>query len=241
MLVVYLVYKSILFQIKVFLRPNALFDMLFVLFRKNFSENFADTYSRNNKQSKYLFKLSDDLIVKYTADLVEKGCLNLDILKLIWFPILTVESTELVQDCFVLLSSFFNFGYPAEIPSKSKMKQLYSFRNNTEEDEFEPKVTFTQMVIPFYLPLSDTKLIAQLRAELIEQTKKAITFAIKHKLKSEIPKHFSKLAQKYTFPWGLKAGIFERFSNTLILNTELYFKSHYKNMFQAFNEENSIG
>jgi hypothetical protein len=78
------------------------------------------------------------------------------------------------------LSSFFNFGYPAEIPSKSKMKQLYSFRNNTEEDEFEPKVTFTQMVIPFYLPLSDTKLIAQLRAELIEQTKKAITFAIKH-------------------------------------------------------------
>ena len=186
---------------KVFLRPSVLFDMLFVLFRKSFSENFADTYSRNNKQSKYHFSLHDELIVKYSNDLIVKGVLNLDLLKLIWYPVLSVESAELVQDCFVLLSSLFNIGYP-EVAPKSKMKQLYSNRSNKDDIDLEldPKVTFTQMIVPFYLPLTDENTIVKARIDLNEQCQKAVAFAVRQKIKPELPKQLAKLAQKYTFP-----------------------------------------
>lgn len=224
---------------KVFLKPQILFDLLFVLFRTVFSENFADNYARNNKPSKYFFTLNEETITKYTNELLMNGCLNLDLLKLLWYPILTVESSDLVQSSFILLSQFFNIGYPEM--TKDKMKILYK-EKLSEEELAEAKPTFTQMIIPFYLPMAkDKTILTQLRTELRDQCSKAIASAVKLKLKKETPKLLSKLSHQYSFPWGIKSGIFERFSTHLLLNTELCYKQHYKNLIQAYNEENSIG
>lgn len=224
---------------KVFLRPSLLCDLLFVLFRSKFSENFADNYSRNNKQSKYTFNLSDELIAKYSTDLLASGILNLDLLKFIWYPILSVESSDLVQNCFVLISNYFSIGYP-ELP-KDKLKALYNYK--VEDDVVnEPKPTFTQMILPFYLPkLDDSTKFDKIRGDLKDTCRKAIANAVKLKLKHEVPKLLSKLSQKYTLPWGLKSGIFERFSNILLLSTELHFKTHLKNFLEAYNDDSSIG
>ncbi len=48
------------------------------------------------------------------------------------------------------------------------------------------------------------------------------------------------LAMKYSFMWSLVAGIFERFSVNCILNTELYYKTHWKDAIHAQNEQDSI-
>ena len=218
---------------KVYLKPSLLFDLLFVLFRTNFSENFNES----NSQSKYSFNLSDELISKYSNDLLSKGHLNLDLLKTLWYPILQVESSELLQNVFIQLSYLFNIGYP-ELP-KDKLKQLYAYKS----DDIDPKPLFNNLIIPFYLPdLNDLNQLDKIRTDLKQLCFKAISEAVnKLKIKTEMPKLMSKLSQKYTFPWNINMGIFERFSNHLLINTELYFKIHCKNFIYALNQEKSIG
>jgi hypothetical protein len=49
------------------------------------------------------------------------------------------------------------------------------------------------------------------------------------------------LKHTFSFPWKMMNGIFEKFSVQTILNSDLYFKEHFKNAIHSFNEENSIG
>ena len=238
----------------IFLKPAALFDMFFVLFRANFAENFIDSHTAalrdkllNNSE------INDVAINKMTADLLQKGQLSIDLLKLLWFPILIVNSVEILYEIATMFMFYFNLGYPHL--SKEKLKQIFEpcierDRNDLNKIHSHDSVTheypktilpFDSIIVPFYLPnIKDKSEISRIKQTLASECRNNSDKAVKLKLRKEKARLCPHIAHKYTFPWGLSSGIFEKFSTSCIINSSLYYKVHYKNFIHAANEENDI-
>ena len=242
----------------VFLRPNILFDMFFVLFRTNFEENFTDTHTQTLRMKliKNSIDMSEENMKKLKNDFIDRGLMSMDLLKILWYPILVTDSSDIVREAFLLFSRYFHIGYP-DLP-KEKLKLLFNaFEINKENvDTFRTceksmldmsqlqftSTKFTNTIIPFYLPnIQNITDINKLRNDLINKSKNAVTVALKIKLKKEKTRLLIKLKHKYVFPWGLMPGIFEKFTTNCILYSELDFKLHYRNCVLAYNETNTIG
>lgn len=245
---------------KVFLRPAILYEMLFVLYRSDFMDNFLDVHKQSvrskilqnsiNMSSEYVHNLSNDFLLK--------GILHMDLLKMLWYPILITDSPNLLQEVIVMFADMFHLFYPS-LP-REKLKILFnnnktdldqtmnesvysSFYVNPRSQNYKQEiVSFNSLVVPFYLPfLSEKtnlfKMKRHLQNECINAAKSAITAGIK----GESPVFMSRISQKYTFPWSLMSGIFEKFSVNCLINSDLYYKSHFKNLIYGYNEENSVG
>jgi Leucine-rich repeat (LRR) protein len=240
---------------KVFLRPNILFDLLYVLFRTNFKDNFLDDHveTLRSKLIQEPVKGLDALI----SDLLTKGIMSMELLKLIWCPILITNSSELIREVLLMFANYFNVCYP-EL-SKDKMRLLFNAKEVRKENmesirTFEsPSVyeisqlsftstKFTQVVVPFYLPcMTDIYELNKVRDGMALESRLSVDFALRKQIKKEKPLFLARLAHKYVFPWGLMPGVFEKFSCDCIINSELYYKYHFKNFIQAYNEHNTIG
>lgn len=97
---------------KVFLQPYILFDMLYALFREKFSENFKDHHLQTLR-AKLVRNYADftkEYIKNLQKELLEKGSLKLDLLKLLWYPILVIDSTQLLTEICILMSYYFKIG-----------------------------------------------------------------------------------------------------------------------------------
>ena len=242
--------ESELLMRNVFLRPNVLFDMLFVLFRTNFSENFLDSHTEalRRKLLKNSVIMDEENLKRLEVDLINKGQLSMDLLKLLWYPILIIESNELIQETFLLFAEYFNIGYPDLSKEKLKilLKKLPSNNSNKvnqhEIDKERKKIHFTNMIIPFYLPvLNNVNLIENVRSNLNSDCLKAVAQCVEAGGKKEMPKLLPKLSHKYVFPWGLPEGVFEKFTSKCIFNSDLYYKTHFKNFAMAQSHDNTIG
>ena len=91
----------------------------------------------------------------------------------------------------------------------------------------------------------DDTVISKFRLNLEKSCHNAVSKAIefdKLLTKSDY-NFFPKLAQKYVFPWGktLISSIFQNFTVSCLLNSDLYYKAHYKDLVYTFNEENTVG
>jgi len=244
---------------KVFLRPNILFDMFFALFRTSFSDNFNEDHIQTLrlKLVKDTIDTSNENLNRLQNDLLNKGKLSMDLLKLIWYPILISDSSDLVRDSIILFSSFFNVCYPDL--SKEKLKLLFINKEITKEniDTFRTvdsqsffdfsqlsftSTKFTHLIVPFYLPcLNDLFEINKIRDGLVLECQAAADYALLKHFKKEKSPHLAKLVHKYVFPWGMMPGIFDKFSTYCLINSELHYKHHYKNFILAFNESKTIG
>ena len=242
---------------KVFLRPAILFDMYFVLFRRNFAENFTDSHlaalrAKLVNPEVCLNEINDANVTKMVNDLLQKGQMHIDLLKLLWFPILIIDSVQLLYEVVTLFMHFFNLGYP-QLP-KDKLVELFqtyvSDKNDlnrypTHEADHsnvvKPAMTYTTIVIPFYLPnLKDKGELVRVKQQLQSDCMANGLQAIQLKLRKERTKLCAKISQKYTFPWGLIPGVFDKFSTNCIINSSLYYKVHYKNFIHAANDDNDI-
>ena len=250
---------------KVFLRPYILFDLFFVLYRTNFDENFNDTHTQSLRirLTKNASCLNQDYLTKIKNEYLKKGNLHMDLLKLLWFPILMTDSIQLVQEIIVLFMDYFHIGYPL-FASKDKLRTLFhayssnilsdssKYNSDTSSYNWKPHSThapsiinsqmnFNTVIVPFFLPyLHDSAIILNDKLKLINQCTEAVNNAVSLKLKRYRPASLPKIALKYSFPWGLISGIFERFSSHCVINSELYYKTHYRDYIYAMNEENSI-
>jgi hypothetical protein len=280
---------------KVFLKPNMLFDFLHSLYRKDFDENFYDTHLQVIRSKLSLSNnITQDRIERLKQDLLLKGCAYIDLLKLIWLPIMISDSVDLLYELVTLLMAFFNIGYP-QVP-KSKMKTVFHYYSNllepsnnkssnkngssshllkrsvsrstkinssrsqskissyeeqqigrssniaTARADFTsdvPEYSFDCIMIPFYMPCikNEEKLteISNTLTELATNVAKTVFEANGGKL------ILPRISLKYVFPWGTTAGLFERFTVNCIINTEVYYKMHWKDAVYAYNEENTIG
>jgi hypothetical protein len=251
---------------KVFLRPYILFDLFFALYRTNFDENFNDvhTQSLRIRLTKNANCLNQDYLTKLKTEYLKKGNLHLDLLKLLWFPILMTDSIQLVQEIIILFMDHFHIGYPS-FASKDKLRTLfhmYSSNNKSESSKYNSdtssfnwkshsihvpsilnsQINFSNVIIPFYLPyLHDSGIILSDRFKLVNQCTAAVNNAVSLRIKKFKPTSLPKISLKYAFPWGLISGIFERFSSYCMINSELFYKSHYRDYIYAINEESSIG
>ncbi|CAF0772659.1 unnamed protein product [Brachionus calyciflorus] len=245
---------------KVFLRPNIFYEMLFVLFRGNFHENFDDVH-RHSVRSKLIqnsVNMSQENIENLSSEFLTKGLLQIDLLKMLWYPVLITDSQTILQDVVVLFADMFNLFYPAV--SKEKIKILM----NNNKSDFEQTmndsiyssfyinpitqsyknevVNFNSIIVPFYLPyLSEQAYLSKIRKSLQTECINAAKNVVNIGIKKSKPLFMSRISQKYTFPWGLMCGIFEKFSVNCILNSDLYYKNHFKNFIYGYNEDNSIG
>lgn len=248
------------FKRKVFLRPSLFYEMLFVLYRSNFRENFDDVH-RHSVRVKLIqntINMSQENIDNLSKDYLNKGLLHIDLLKMLWYPLLITDNVSLLQDVVVLFSEMFNLFYP--VLSKEKLKIVYnsnksdfehtmtesiysSFYANPMTQSFKHEaVNFGSICVPFYLPyLSELTHFYKIRRNLQTECNNATKSAMAHGIKKSKPDFMSRISQKYNFPWGLMPGIFEKFSVNCILNSDLYYKTHYKNLIHGYSEDNSIG
>lgn len=246
---------------KVFLRPSLLYDMFFVLFRCNFGENFSDNHTQalRSKLIQNTGNLSDfnqENVKKMQQDLLTKGVLHMDLLKLLWFPILITDSVQLLLEVVLLFMDYFYIGYPT-LP-KDKLKTLFQNSNeNSILNKFKSSesgfshlnmssskvlYTFNSIIVPFFLPkLQDEAELANTRYSLATMCSAAAAESVSLKIKKERPRLLARISKKYSFPWGLLSGIFEKFSVNLIINSDIYYKVHYKNFIYALSEENDVG
>lgn len=240
---------------KVFLRPNILFDLFYVLYRTKFSDNFLEDHvaTLRSKLIKDPVKELDTLI----SDLLTKGLMSMDLLKLIWCPILITNSPELIREVLLLFTSYFNVCYPDL--SKEKLRLLFCAREVTKEnmESFRTlesasivemselsftSTKFTQVVVPFYLPeMTDVYELNKVRDGMALQNRTAVDFALTQNIKREKPIYLGRIAHRYVFPWGLMAGVFEKFSVNCVINSDICYKYHYKNFIQAYSEDNTVG
>lgn len=182
------------------------------------------------------------------------GHAHIDLLKLIWYPILITDSSTILRKSLLVLMSLFQIAYP--VICKDKLKILVhhstsvggagrSQRKSIHSafQEFDSILAqINEIVVPFYLPLiDDSTPIEKARSRLRHEWSQAVSTAVHAGLKNKIPKLVSNIAHKYTFQWGLMPGIFERFSVNCLFNSDLYYTSHYKNFIYAHNEDNTIG
>ena len=117
---------------KLFLKPNMLFDLLHALYRKDFDENFNDNHLQVTRAKLSLYaNISQERVEHLKQDLLLKGCANMDLLKLLWSPIILSDSLELLNELVILLMAFFNIGYPQVI--KSKMNGVFENYSNLLE------------------------------------------------------------------------------------------------------------
>lgn len=101
---------------------------------------------------------------------------------------------------------------------------------------------FDRLIIPFYLPNFDIENnLEQIQNKLIAEASNASNLAFQIGLKTELANYAPKIAQKYEFPWGLVTGLFERFTTSCFIYSDLYRKMHFKNLILAFTEDNTIG
>ena len=246
--------NSVRLKTNIFLRPAALFDMFFVIFRSNFNENFIDNHTAALR-AKLLDnqELTDSTITKMTNDLLQKGQMNIEMLKLLWYPILIINSVDILYEITMILMFYFNFAYPQL--SKDKLRILfepYLMNDKSDHNKYitpdstvttvpKPVLTFSSIIIPFFLPnLKDKNEITKLKQALVTECKKNSDQAISLKLRKEKSRLSPHVSQKYSFPWGLISGIFDKFSANCIINSSLYYKVHCRNFIHASNEENDI-
>lgn len=247
-----------------FPHPNLLFNMLYVLFRDDFARNFADQHIQlmRARLLRGSFELTESYLMTLQQDLVDKGKLRLDLLKLLWFPILVIDSTHSVLDLFTLLSFHFLIGYPDE--SKERLKSIYapylankgssSTQQSFDFDEPQQQqqqqsrqssasaIVYERMIIPHYLPTLDLDYqLKEIQENLLAETNRALEAALACGLKTETGQFAAKISQRYEFPWGLVSGLFERFATSCIITSDFYAKIHYKNLLLAYNEDNTIG
>jgi hypothetical protein len=83
--------------------------------------------------------------------------------------------------------------------------------------------------------------LANTRYSLATMCSAAASESVSLKLKNEKPAFLARISKKYAFPWGVMSGIFEKFSVNLIINSDIYYKVHYKNFIYALSEENDVG
>ncbi len=238
----------------IFLKPAALFDMYFVLFRTNFNENFTDNHTAALR-AKLIDnpEITDATISKMVNDLLQKGQMNIELLKLLWFPILIIDSVNTLYEITMILMFYFNLGYPQL--SKDKLRILfepYLMNDKSEQNKYlshettvttiaKPTLTFNSIIITFYLPnLKDKNEIEKLKQTLKTECKNNSDQAVSLKFRKEKTRLTPHISQKYTFPWGLITGIFDKFSANCIINSSLYYKVHYRNFIHACNEEDDI-
>ena len=97
---------------------------------------------------------------------IQTGLLHIDLLQLLWFPLLITDSKQLVKEIALLFMDAFLFGYPY-LP-KDKLKQLvqaYTKMNRANNEFTDDSVLnfalenseltdfdFEKLIIPFYLP-----------------------------------------------------------------------------------------
>jgi hypothetical protein len=288
---------------KVFLKPNMLFDLLHALYRKDFDENFTDNHLQVIRTKLSInTNMSDDFIEHLKQELLSKGCAHIDLLKLIWLPIVLSDSLELLNDLIILLMAFFNIGYP-QIP-KSKMKKVFenfsvlletpAFKNrsvnrtcsasaflanrrahsysakqdallrsqskmsNNEEQftarsnntitafldsDLQPLIVdnnkFDCIMVPFYMPLLNNEEKLNEIRNVLRTSAATVGAAVLNSNGGKLL--LPRVCIKYSFPWGMMAGLFERFTVNCIINTELYYKMHWKDAVYAYNEQNTIG
>ena len=120
-------------------------------------------------------------------------------------------------------------------------KAHLSYDMGIKNDPSKAAIAFSTIIIPFYLPnLKDKNEISKLKQSLATDCRNNSDQAISLKLRKEKTRLFPRISQKYSFPWGLTAGIFEKFSTNCIINTSLYYKVHFKNFIHASNEDKDI-
>lgn len=227
---------------KVFLRPAVLFDLMYVLYRKNFKDNFTDPYVQATRNK--LMSANDELINQHAQNLFSHGVLSFELLKLVWCPVLMTTNVKYIKDVIMLFVDFFHIAYPS-MP-KDRFKQLYhSYAKKKQLEPVESEFLleqFNSFVLPFYLPfLNDDKLISRTRAKLVADSNRAVRKVVDLNIKKSQPRLVCRIAQKYSFPWGLLPGVFEKFTVNCFINSDLYYVSHYRNFIHACNEENTIG
>ena len=149
---------------------------------------------------------------------------------------------------------------------KEKLKALYgpymATNNSQDSNRYEPddsvysayghsksaassisqsQVPFERIIVPYYLPNFDLdNQLKQVQARLASEATNAANIALSVGLKNTPPAHLAKISQKYEFPWGLVTGLFEKFTTSCLLKSELNKKLHYKNLLQAYNEDNTL-
>jgi hypothetical protein len=106
------------------------------------------------------------------------------------------------------------------------------------------KPTFDKIMIPFYMPkIENLSKMDDIRFQLMQSATELMecAYANSHNSNTNSTKPLIPvLGMKYTFLWSLVTGVFERFSVNCILNTDLYYKTHWKDAIYAHNEQNSI-
>ena len=287
--------ESLRVRERVFVRPGVFFEMFHVLYRANFAENFADAHTQllRHKLTNGNVNLNPDYIRRLSRQLVEKGTLDFNLLRLLWSPILMTDSTLVVYEAAVLFMSYFFIGYPLvakaklklifksqqqqqqqhnqQHPQQTPMMQQYdalranslesisaslaSFANNNNNNSSNASFIggatnaaatssiFDVLVVPHYLPVLDnaSEAITATRLQLKQDCSRLQSIALSSKFKQSIPALVPRISHVYTFPWGLVAGIFERFSANCVINSDLYYKTHFKDFILAYNEDNSVG
>ena len=242
---------------KVFLRPSLLFDMLFVLFRTRFNDNFADAHLQalRSKLVRESVDTSEANIQAMSDRFLHKGHAQIDLLKLIWFPILISDSTPLLKKIALVLMDLFHVAYP--VIGKDKLKILISSASTSMSSSSQSKRKsqssqevenllglINEIIVPTYLsPVSGgaNAAIERARNKFRHEWTQAVNMAIQNQIKKSPPTLVSKIVQRYTFQWGLMLGVFEKFSVSCLFNSELYYLSHYKDLILAYNEDNTIG
>jgi hypothetical protein len=272
---------------KIFFRPGVLFDLFFVLFRSNFDQNFTDatTHSIRTKlippNSKMLHKdnfenLKDDFInrginfFRNSSQILncfliyffyETGILHIDLLKMLWFPVLIVNSVKIIREISLLFMEFFMSFYP--LLPKDKLKNLlynYSKLKTDINPEFQDdsqsslKLTMKDLndyselnvfIVPYFLPESNEEFVIRTQGKLEVDCQNAFSngLALSFFVNSENGTPLPKLVNKYTFATGktIIKSVFNKFATNCILNSDLYYKAHFNNVIYANNEDNSVG
>jgi hypothetical protein len=248
---------------KIFYRPAVLFDLYFSLFRSNFTQNFLDA-TINSIRTKLIPPnakiLHKDNIEHLADDFLNKGILHIDLLKILWYPVLLINSVKIVRDIALLFMDFFMLFYP--LLPKDKLKQLMNtyvklktdsnpeFHDDSrvslklcppDPNEYPELIVF---VVPYYLPETGEEFISRTQHKLDYDCQSALRNGLVSSFFVESDSLFPlKLATKYTFTAGqaiLKA-VFQKFAVSCVLNSDLYYKAHFNNMIYAQNEENSLG
>jgi hypothetical protein len=219
----------------------------------------------------------------------------MDLLKLLWYPILITDNAQLLVEVVLLFVTNFYLGYPDLSKEKCKLLfQMYALNGqansamSVNERPTQTKVnksqlsyyssqsssttnynnastvnssmanqqstaqitnttklnlpSFSSLIIPFFLPVLDEPevFIGDLKRQLESECSNAMQLAVRQGLKTKANGLLSKIAQKYVFAWGLLPGVFHRFATSTMINSDFYYKSHFRNFIQAQNEENTI-
>lgn len=112
-----------------------------------------------------------------------------------------------------------------------------------ESQQENEKVTFNCIMIPYYMPsIKKEEKLNEIRTTLkVAATNIALAINNLNPDKENKKLKVPCVCLKYSFPWGLIPGLFERFTVQCIINTDLYYKMHWKNAVYAYNEQNTIG